>query len=163
MASRLIVIHGPPAVGKTAVAGALFRRLERAAWLDGDDVWRIRPFEVSERTRAIVEANVPTVLRSYLEAGYPDVLFSWVLHARELIERTLAPIADLEPELHVFTLVCTREALRHRLRADPDRETDPALALRRLDQARELGTFQIDTTDVSAKAVASAILRILDR
>ena len=71
--TRLLLIGGPPGVGKTAVARELFSGFSGSAWLDGDDVWRMNPFESNERTQPIVEANIPFVLSSYLAASFASV------------------------------------------------------------------------------------------
>ena len=155
MSPRLIFLNGPPAAGKTTVARLLFERLPHCAWLDGDDVWRIRPFEVNDATRALVERNIPFVLRGYLDAGYSAVILSWVMHRQEIIDLILAALGDADYELAVFTLVCTEAELRQRL----DRERDVAAehALERLRQARVLSTTQIDTTGRAPSDVADEI------
>ena len=43
---KLIIINGAPGAGKSVVGNLLFSRLDNSTFLDGDDVWRINPFEV---------------------------------------------------------------------------------------------------------------------
>jgi predicted kinase len=157
----LIVIHGPPGSGKTRVANALFERLERCAWLDGDEVGRIRPLEVSRRTRSVVEANVAFVLGSYLRAGYPHVILSWVVDDRAVLERMLAAIDGVDFDLRVFTLAASEDVLLARLPVDASRRTPADLALLRLRQVQRLETHQIDTSQRSATSVADEILELL--
>ncbi len=153
----LIIVNGPPGVGKTAVARCLLPRLEPCAWLDGDDVWRFRPFEVNERTRRIVERNIPFVLRTYLEAGFPRVILTWVLHRQDLIDSILTPIDDLQFERRIVTLVCNESTLLRRLEGDAERQTSPQLAMERLRQVHELTTPKIDTTSLGPHEVAELV------
>ena len=74
--SKLVLLGGPPGVGKTTVLGYLPRAFERCACLDADDVWRVHPFEVNDATRGIAEGNVVAVVRGYLEAGFPLVFLA---------------------------------------------------------------------------------------
>jgi hypothetical protein len=156
--SELILLGGPPAIGKTTVARFVWHSLDRSAWLDGDAVWKIRPFEVTPASTQLAEANITAVLGNYLESGYNYVLFSWVLHRLDLIERIVAPLADLAEEVHQFTLVATPQALRERFELDPKRGPLSDLALRRLNEATSLPTNQIDTTRLSPSEVAGIIL-----
>ena len=64
--AQLILIGGEAWTGKSTCARVLFTRLYNAAWLDGDDVWRVNPWSLDdprlrtsdinllEKTRALI-------------------------------------------------------------------------------------------------------------
>ena len=158
---KLIIVNGAPCVGKSAVANLIFPQLPNSAFLDGDDVWRINPFEVTEQTKAIVEKNIPFVLRSYLEAGYEHVLLAWVMHRQEIIDLVVDELSDLHFELHVFTLVAEESVLQDRWRRRPGHEGHSSMIADRLRQSRNLDTTQIDTTHLSPEKIADRILNAL--
>lgn len=64
MTKTLILINGAMGVGKTAVAQALYRRLPRSVWLDGDWCWMMSPWVISERNKRMVEDNITYLLRA---------------------------------------------------------------------------------------------------
>ena len=156
--AKLVIVNGAPGVGKSTVAEIVFSGLSNAAFLDGDDVWRIRPFEVNDRTKAIVGKNIPFVLRSYLEAAYDYVLLAWVMHRQEIIDAILEALSDLEFDLHVFTLVAEEGVLCERWRSRAGKQAVPELVGDRLRQSRRLRTTQIDTTGMEPDEVADRIL-----
>ncbi len=161
MSSSLIIVNGAPATGKSAVVKHLHARLTNSALLDADDVWRINPFEVNDRTRKLAEDNITSVLRHYLEAGYEYVILAWVLPDQAIIDRLLDRLKDLPKLVHVFTLVADEQVLLDRMRHDPGRTTDAQLALRRMRQTKSLNTQKIDTSSTSPEDVADVILRTL--
>jgi len=74
-ASKLIFLGGAPGIGKSAVARKLYTLLDNCIWLDGDDVWRMHPFEVNPATKTMTEQNIQHLLRSYLtQKVFTDVL-----------------------------------------------------------------------------------------
>jgi adenylate kinase family enzyme len=156
--SRLLLLAGPPGVGKTTVARTLFQRLPSAAWLDGDDVWRIRPWVVEERTTQLVEHNLVHVLGAYLAAGYDEVLLSWVLHRQDLVDRLLLRLGQ-PSHLHV-ALVCTPEELLDRRRSRGETERHE-VALERLQQIRATGAQLVDTSGCSPEQVADRVQALL--
>ncbi len=159
--AKLVIINGAPGIGKSTVAELVFAGLTNAAFLDGDDVWRIKPFEVNERTKAVVNRNIPFVLRSYLEAGYEWVLLAWVMHRQEIIDLVVAALSDLDFDLHIFTLVAEEEALLERWRLRAKKEDVPELVADRLRESRRLTTTQIDTTHLQPKEIAEKILGLI--
>ncbi len=74
---RLLLLGGPPGVGKTTVAPLLADRLAPCAGVEGDDLWRMSPTLITDRTRAMVESNIASVLTRFLAAGHEWVFLSW--------------------------------------------------------------------------------------
>jgi len=155
---KLILINGAPGVGKSTAARLVFARLPNAAFLDGDDVWQINPFEVTDRTKAIVERNIPFVLRGYLEAGYDYVILAWVMHRQAIIDWLLNQFRDLDLEVGVFTLVAEEATAQARWRECSGQQGTSEVVSDRLRQSLELATMKIDTTHLTPEQVAEAIL-----
>lgn len=158
---KLIIINGPPSIGKTTVAELVFQKLESTALLDGDDVWRINPFVVTDSTTALAERNISCTLRGYLEAGYEHVLLAWVMHRQDIIDRVVTALGDLEFDLHVFTLVSDEATLCERYRRGTGADTAPPLLVERLLQARCLETTHIDTSALTPMETADWIVTAL--
>lgn len=162
MIKTLILINGCMGVGKTSVARALYRRLPRSVWLDGDWCWMMNPWVVSERNKRMVEDNITYLLRSFVSNDSLDyVVFSWVMHRPEIIEGLLERLADLPCEVHRISLVCSEEALRARMLADGRDDDVVEESLRRMPLIRRMDTRQIDTTDLPVTGAVDAILRII--
>ena len=155
----LIIINGAPGIGKTTVGRLLHNQLSHSAFLDGDDVWRINPFEVNDKTKSLVEKNIAQVLRNYFEAGYAYVILAWVLHQQSSIDRLISNLDDLKPKTHVFTLVVDKDTLIARLKADSQTTRNPEIAKDRLRQSLLLGTRKIDTTGAKPEEIAKEILK----
>ncbi len=157
--TKLVFIGGAPAVGKSVVAKELLARLDKCVWLDGDDLWRMHPFLVNETTKNMVEQNIRSVLRSFLETGFSFVLFTWVLHDKSIVERLLRGLCDELVQFLMFTLICDEPTLLSRLSLDGSRSTNSELALQRLRQTLTLDSVKIDTSKKTPSAVADEIVK----
>ena len=154
---RLVVLAGAPATGKTTVAQLLLAATEDAGWVDGDDLWRINPWVVNDRTKRLVEDNLVAVLGNFLDAGYSTVILSWVLPRASILSRLVAGLGDRPHQLWPFVLTCSRQTLAARFAADPARGEVTAAALACLAQTRRLPWPQINTDGRSAAAVAAEV------
>ena len=84
---RLFLIGGPMGVGKSAVCEQLVKRLQPGVYLDGDWCWHMRPFSVTDATKAMVMDNICALLGRFLACPELDnVVFGWVMHRQEIID-----------------------------------------------------------------------------
>ena len=139
--TKLIFINGAPGTGKSAVSRALQKMLPDCALLDGDDVWNLRPFRVTEKSKELAFANMSAVLKNYLASGLArNVVFCWVMHERRIAEELLRRIGHTGG-FSLFTLTCEEEVLKRRIlegeRSGARRKGGLALALERARQVRE--------------------------
>ena len=165
MVNKLIFIGGAPGVGKSTVGEYLFKSLNNCAWLNGDDVWRMNPFTVNNKTKSMVEENIKFVLNSFIKAQYSYILFTWVLHLDSVINGLLEGLDISGYDFHNFTLVCDEKTLKNRISNDDGRTTDLSSALARLKQVEKVNSMKIDTMNKApfelATQLKKEILKIL--
>lgn len=150
--------------GKSAVGRELNRLANKSVWLDGDDLWRMNPFTVSDSTKLMVMANIRAVINNFLAC--PDiecVIFTWVMHEQGIIDDILSGLALDGVEVRAISLVLSEQALRRRL------EKDIAAGIRQPDIVeRSLGylknyvaldTEKIDVSGISPEEAAAKIIK----
>lgn len=161
---KLYLIGGAMGAGKSAVGREFNRLANKSVWLDGDDLWRMNPFTVSESTKLMVMANIRAVINNFLAC--PDiecVIFTWVMHEQEIIDDILSGLALDGVEVRAVSLVLSEQALRRRL------EKDIAAGIRQPDIVeRSLGylknyvaldTDKIDVSGISPEDAAAKIIK----
>jgi ABC-type transport system involved in cytochrome c biogenesis ATPase subunit len=73
---NLIIVGGTAGVGKTTTCRELQRILPKNVFLDGDWCWDMRPFVVTEETKAMVESNIAHLLNGFLACSeFENVIF----------------------------------------------------------------------------------------
>ena len=165
---QLILIGGPMGVGKSAVCRELLDLLQPGVYLDGDWCWNMRPFSVTEETRAMVLDNIRALLGRFLRCPELDyVIFGWVLHRQEIIDAVLAPLPLRETSVKCFSLLASPEVLRLRLEGDMSAGLRPRdgvveRSLSYLPLYRELDTVKIDTDGLTPGEAAREICRRLN-
>ena len=155
--SKLVLIGGPPGVGKTSVLEHLPGLFDQLAILDADDVWRVQPGFPNEVHRNYSDENVISVLRGYLDAGFPLVFLSWVLANPIKLERILAGLRGHYDSSLVVYLVASRECLQERAREKYERGLAREYQLAKLEQIEALPHPKIDTTGLTPEAAASQL------
>lgn len=158
---KLIIINGTTGIGKTSVGRLLFKSLDKSTFLDGDDVWQIHPFVVNEETKEMVHKNIAYTLRTYLQSSYENIIFVWVLHQQEIIDRIVNDLSGIEYKLYIFTLIVDEKILLDRLKSDIDNPRDQQIALDRLKSSLKLNTTKIDCSYLSPNEVVDKILLAL--
>ena len=165
MMKTLWLIGGPMGVGKTTACRLMQQRLPRCAFLDGDWCWDIRPFAVTEETKAMVMDNIVHLLRGYLACtAVEHVVFCWVMHQQAILDELLARLPLEGVRVNTLSLVCTEEELIRRLQRDVDaglRQADVIpRSLERLQHYASLNTRRLDGTRLTPAETAEALLRI---
>ena len=158
---RLYVIGGPMGVGKTAVSRALQQRLPNCVFLDGDWCWDMRPFYVTDETKAMVLDNICHLLGNFLQCSVCDnVVFCWVMHRQEILDGLLSRLTLRDVELHLISLTAAPEALEERLQKDIEaglRKPDViGRSLSYLPLYEALNTQKLDTTGKTVEQVWKA-------
>jgi cytidylate kinase len=155
----LIMIGGPPWVGKTTCAREVFTSLENSAWLDGDDVWRVNPFSVEDPRLRNSDRNMSFVLRTYLESRFDYVLFSSVvLTDKPITNGILNGIGLGDYDILFFMLSCSRSALEAR---SVTRDNMVAPESRFMRAAKGQDAIFMDTTEMTPGEVAQTNIDVV--
>lgn len=161
----LIIVGGTAGVGKTATCRELQRILPKNVFLDGDWCWDMRPFVVTDETKAMVESNIAHLLNGFLACSeFENVIFCWVLHEQHILDDLINTLNLNGCTTHCFSLVSTEQALVERLNRDVaagKRSGDiTERSVARISLYDELDTVKIDVSTISP---ADAARRITER
>ena len=166
---RLILVGGPMGVGKSTVCRVLMERLAPCVYLDGDWCWTMRPYSITQETRALVLDNICSVLaRDLMCPELDNVIFGWVLHQQKTIDTILSRLPLEGVEIINISLLASPEALRTRLErdmADGRRPRDGVVerSLAYLPLYGKLNTWKLDTTQLTPEGAAARICRLLEQ
>jgi len=152
--SRLVLLGGPPGVGKSTVLRSLSGRFPKSAVLDADDVWRVSD-DITNPGRFWI-ASVVSVMRGYFGAGCELGILSWVFARAELFQPVLDGLAGVVDHSHMIYLVANPESLERRLIERGEPEKIP-YAMTRLELIEELPFPRIDTSNISAASAADRV------
>ena len=162
MKKQLILVGGAMGVGKSAVCRELLRQLTPGVWLDGDWCWDMRPFTVTDETKAVVVDNICAMLGNFLRCGaWENVVFCWVMQDKAIAENILRRLDLTDVNARLFTLMVSEKALRARLEADVQsgkRERDVIeRSVARLPLYERMDTEKIDTDALTPDQIAEII------
>lgn len=159
----MIIVNGPPGIGKTTLCRGLLKKTPNSIWLDGDWCWFMNPWIVNKETVQMVEDNIAFLLRSYLKSSnYEYIYFSWVLHREEITERLLNRLKDFSFKHRIFTLTANKESLRKRMVLDKRPEDNIKLALGRLVLYASHNSIKIDTSFLNPEETYSIVLKAIE-
>ncbi|MBE5797305.1 MAG: nucleotide kinase [Clostridiales bacterium] len=163
----LYFIGGPMGVGKTTVGRELLHRLPRCAFLDGDWCWTMQPFIVTDETKAMVIDNIAHTLGNFLRCSeYEHIVFCWVMHQQEIIDRLLTRLPMEGVRFVNITLLCSPEELSHRIGRDVSARLRDEGALTRalsyLPLYEAVQSVKLDTTGLTPASAAGQIIHTGD-
>ncbi len=160
---NIYLIGGTMGVGKTTTCQVLKKKLPNCAFLDGDWCWDMDPFQVNEETKAMVMENIIFMLNSFIRCSvYENIVFCWVMHEQEIMDRILARLELKDCQVFLFSLVASPKALKFRLQKDIDQglRTEDVLrrSMDRLPLYEKLDTVKIDVSNISPEETARQII-----
>jgi len=158
---KLIIISGSPCVGKTTVSESLLESYENSAHLDGDWVWRVHPFSISDPRLRNGDKNMSFVLSTYLNSHFDYVIFSSVVVMYESNRKAiLNDITAKDFTTIGFTLTCSEETLteRHKNRGDAN-----AVSFEWLRLDHYPNDFVINTDNKTTSQIVNEMKIIIDQ
>jgi broad-specificity NMP kinase len=157
---KLILIGGEAWTGKSTCAKILFKRLDNAAWLDGDDVWRVNPWSLDDPRLRTSDINMAFVLQTYLQSKFDYVILSSiVLSVPSITAGILERINGVEYDLLSVTLMCDEATLMERAR-QRDNNANPNFLL--LEETKTLvNTIKIDTANKKPEEIVDEMLAVI--
>lgn len=163
---NLILINGTMGVGKTATSRELQKMLPNCAFLDGDWCWDMSPFIVTDETKKMVIDNISYLLNNFISCSeYKNIIFCWVMHEQSILDDVLSRLNKNDCILYKFSIVCSEKSLISRITKDIKkgiRNNDVIeRSLPRIKNYFEMDTQKIDASDISAKAAAEKIYKLI--
>ena len=159
---HLYLIGGPMGVGKTTVGRALQQRLPNCAFLDGDWCWDMKPFYVTDETKAMAMDNICHVLGNFLQCSvFDNVVCCWVMHQQAIVDEILSRLPLRAVQVHRISLISSSEALTQRLQKDIEaglRQPDViGRSISYLPLFESLNPKKVDTTGLSLEEIIETI------
>ena len=166
----VILITGPPGIGKTAVAQALAERLEGTkARLCGDVfLLAVTPFQAGEERRRFLLENLTSFTRHAIRHDYDWVILEFVILEDEFINAFVASLEKDPCRVCVVSLLADGEAYRRRLKSKTEYLGVSKQGLQACDEwmgrIRRLKTAQaVDTSALSVAQTVERVRRLAER
>ena len=162
---RMVLLGGPPGVGKTAAAREALRLAAGGSilmqWIDVDALWAHQPWRVDETMIAMLEANLSAVIRNASSSGVDILLVTWVFQETAFHDmlRRLAPDGT---EIMTVQLRVSEAEWRQRFADDCSRPLIDTFFLDRYRAAQTTSADRvIDTTGLDRASVARAVAQAI--
>jgi adenylylsulfate kinase-like enzyme len=156
---HLALITGAPSIGKTVTGERLLERVENSAFLDGDWLWHVNPFLLSDSRLRNGDKSMSFALSTYLKSRFDVVIFSSVILIDQEIRSNI--LKDIDSEGYVvqsFHLKCSTTTLLQRHRGQRG-TTEPGYEWLQIQPLPN--DVVIDTDNRSVEEVSGMILEIV--
>lgn len=158
---KVIMINGLMGVGKTTVGKYIAERNPGTAFIDGDWCLDLHPFIGNRETKAMAIDNILHMIANYQKCSVCQmIVLVWLMDDEWVRESIREGISALDLELSSITLICCRDELFSRWKADTlcEWRTDHWLEIS-LNSLPYFSTLDhcFDTTGLSVSQVAEII------
>ena len=170
VSKNLIIINGPPGIGKTTTCEELAKIIPRNVYLDCDCFMWATPYVVTDETENIRYENITFTTKNYLNCSeYNNVIINWVFVNQKAIDRILEQLDLTNVKVYVFSLLCNYNIWKTRMENDKiniKRKIDTTFYkwTKRIEEGyyERINAIKIETSDKNAKQVAEIILEIIN-
>ena len=160
MRQILILISGEAWTGKSTISKILYTKLNNSAWLDGDDVWRVNPWDLNDARLRNSDLNMSFVIENYLKSKFEYIILSSIVLCVKEIKERIINLIDYQDfnQLH-FTLICNEIELKRRAKIR-DNNTCPSFLF--LEKSMNIeDSIKIDTTNKLKEDTVNEIIEII--
>jgi len=155
--NKLILLGGPPGIGKTSVLNVLPKYISTCALFDADDIWRTYPQDNDAINRSNNIVAVHSVLRSHLASNHSPLIFAWVFANPALVDDVLSGIKDYIISIQRIYLVASPDILLQRLAKRSATQELVQYSLGKLKDIDKMNQPKIDTSSLDSEGVAQII------
>lgn len=159
---NILFLCGPNGIGKTTISKEIIKQLPNSAYVDSDPCRVMNPFVLNDDTIPTIAKNISNLIINYLKCPVVNtVVFSYGFHGRrrEVFQRVLLEISQIEHEFIPFLLWCSEEENINRMNFD-SRSVDRIQST--LNESRkafdDVTYYKLDITNLSISEAAKTII-----
>lgn len=160
---KLIIIAGPPGVGKTTISKSMFETIDGCAWLDADWCWNTNPWIAkSDDEKRIIEGTFVRILDTYIHnENINTIIFNWVIKTNWMFDLIINNIDCKNLMIKKIVLVSDQDSHINRLKSD-SRRNELIENPEDMESYKRLDAIIVDTTHDSIEENTNKIMKIIN-
>lgn len=112
----IVIINGPPGIGKTSISQALLKRIEGSALIDGDSLAAMKSFNRSDREKLLLffEA-IRGMAEAFKKGGAQNLLIAFTFETPESLSLLKQKLGDLDNIIYSYLLTAECGEIERRI------------------------------------------------
>lgn len=161
----IIIINGPPGIGKSTIARKLTKKLKRAAVIEVD---RVKYFSVDARKRTesidIGDQQVFMMVQALRSSGKANIVLDYVYETPKYFQAVVRKLRSIDRGVYAYRL---RAVLAENIHRDKRRPASVQMGQRvrelaaRLDEQGDSVGYTVETTGLSVEKTAEKIFLLI--